>query len=484
MRRTLPLLALLVGCIPKHDTPRDVQLDMPTTYAVPTDPGQAALPTWGDFFDDPALSGLIEEALANNQELALLEQEIAIRNAEVIEHRGEFLPEVGIGAGAGVEKVGEYTSQGASDAIHEIEPGREFPEPLGDLHLGAEASWEVDVWKKLRNSTRAARYRYLSSIEGRNFAVTQLVAEIAKSYYELIALDNQLLAVQSNIELLQSSLEVVRLQKDAAKITELGVQRFEAELLKNQAREAELRQEIVEAENRINLLCGRFPQPIERATDGFAELEPKTVGAGVPTELLENRPDVRAAELELEAAKLDVKAARAAFYPSLRIDAEIGFEAFAAHRLLESPESLLYGAAANLVAPIFNRKAIKAGFLMANSREMAAVIGYERTVLTGYLEASNQLAKVDNLGQSVQFKSQEVERLQQAIETSNQLFRSARADWLEVLTTRREALESQMELYEAKQEQMSAVVDVYQALGGGWDPADRAPEPNRKNRRK
>ncbi len=478
MLRGALLSLFLAGCVPAIRHPaRDPVVPLPEPDRGAGEVHSLADRTWRDLFDDPSLVALIDEALQNNQELAILGAEIGVANAEVIARRGEFLPEVGVGGGAGVEKVGEYTSQGASDAIHEIEPGVEFPEPLPDFRVGAEASWEVDVWKKLRNATKAARLRYLSSIEGRNFAVTVLVAEIADAYYELMALDNQLEVVRQNIALLEDSLQTVQMQKEAARTTELGVQRFKAELLKSRSIEYEIRQRIVETENRINFLCGRYPQPIERDATRFAELTPAPIQAGVPTRLLENRPDIRQAELELEAAKLDVKAARAAFYPALRIDAEVGYEAYSLARLAASPESLLYGVSADLLAPILNRKVLKGNYLAADSKQMQAVLKYERTVLNAYIEAANRIAEVENLNQSYAMKAEQVQQLQQAVDTSMDLYRSARAEWLEVLTTRREALEAQMELYETKQRQMSAAVGVYQALGGGWRAYDETHNP-------
>lgn len=463
---TLVLGALLSACIPHQNKPRAVELNLPQAYSEQAAGADAPPPpTWQEFFDDPVLVGLITEALTHNQELDILLQELTVANAEVIARRGEVLPRLGIGAGVGVEKPSLFTSKGAADELTEV------PDPLGDFHVGFNASWEVDIWKKLRNSTKAARNRYLATVEGRNFMITQLVAEIADTYYELLALDNQLTVVQSNITLLEDSLAAVKLQKDAGRVTELGVQRFQAELLKSQSHVFEIQQSIVETENRLNFLCGRYPQRVDRDPTNFRQLAPRPVRLGIPTQLLENRPDVRAAERELEAAKLDVKAARAAFYPSLSIDAEAGLAAFAAHKLILAPESLILGAAAGLMAPLLNRSGIKAEYITANAEQMKAVIDYERTVLSAYIEVANQQALIANTTQSFDLRSQQVDQLERAIETSNNLFRSARADYLEVLTTRREAVESQIELIETKQRQLTAAVDLYQALGGGWTPA-------------
>ncbi|HKC67606.1 MAG TPA: TolC family protein, partial [Bacteroidia bacterium] len=251
---------------------------------------------WKDFFTDPNLVALIDTALKNNQELNIVLQEINIAKNEVRGRKGAYLPYVGVGVGAGIEKVGRYTSQGASDDANYITPGQKVPVNLPNYAFGLNASWEVDIWKKLRNSKNAAVARYLSSIEGKNFMVTMLIAEIANSYYELMALDNQLEILKKNIEIQQNALEMVKLEKISARVTELAVRRFEAEVLKNQSRQFYITQQIIEAENRINFLVGRFPQPVSRNSQGFVNLTPdSTIHAGVPSQLLENRPDVRQA---------------------------------------------------------------------------------------------------------------------------------------------------------------------------------------------
>jgi outer membrane protein TolC len=298
--------------------------------------------------------------------------------------------------------------------------------------------------------------------------VTHLVSEIADSYYELMALDNQLDILRQNIRIQQNALSIVKLEKQAAKVTELAVRRFEAEVLKNQSRQFHIRQRIIETENRINFLLGRFPQPIARNSQQFIELMPDTIAAGIPSQLIKNRTDIRQAELELTAAKLDVKVARANFYPSLDIFASAGLEAFNAAYLITKPESILFRLAGDITAPLINRNAIKATYNSANARQIQAVYNYERTILNAYLEVVNQLSNISNLQQSYDLQSSQVQALTQSIDISTRLFTSARADYMEVLLTQRDALESKFELIEIKKEQLIAVINVYQALGGGW----------------
>ena len=458
---------LLASCVPTMKV-REARIGAPASYATSSDSTDAANVKWQAFFTDPELRTLIDSALANNQELNIMLQEIAVAQSEVRARKGEYLPFIDLGAAAEVEKVGEFTRNGAVEHNLEVKEGTAFPEPLPNFLLTARASWEIDIWKKLRNAKQAAVLRYLGTVEGKNFMVTHLVAEIANSYYELMALDNQLEILRNNIAIQQDALGIVRLEKEAAKVTELAVRRFEAEVLKNRSNLFDIQQRIVETENRINFLVGRYPQPVRRNSVGFSNLRPDSVYAGVPSQLLSLRPDIRQAEFELSAAKLDVRSAKANFYPSVRLTVGAGFNAFDASYLLETPTSLLYNVAGDLVAPLVNRNAIKAAYIGANARQLQAVHDYERTVLNAYVEVVNQLSNIRNLQQSYDLRKQQVEALNSSITISSNLFRSARADYMEVLLTQRDALESKFEMVETQKQRMNAVVNVYQALGGGW----------------
>lgn len=442
---------------------------VPASYNNSQDSTNTAKVKWKEYFTDPYLVALIDTALKNNQELNITLQEIEIARNEIRARKGEYLPFVGIKESAGLEKVGRYTSQGASEATTEIKPGKEMPDPLPDFLVGAYATWEVDIWNKLHNAKKAAVTRYLSTVEGRNFVVTNLIAEIANSYYELLALDNQLDIVKQNIEIQSNALEIVKQQKEAARATELAVKKFEAEVLNTKSLQFSIQQKITETENKINFLVGRYPQPVQRNAQAFSAAVPESIHAGLPSQLLANRPDIKQAELDLAAARLDVKVAKAQFYPSLGISASFGYNAFNPSYLLRTPESMLYSVAGDLVAPLVNKNAIKASYYSANAKQIQAVYNYERTILNAYVEVANQLSKITNLQKSYDLKTKEVDALILSISISNDLFKSARADYMEVLLTQRDALESKFELIETKKEQMNAMVNIYQALGGGWN---------------
>lgn len=441
----------------------------PASYNSSQDSTNSGKVKWKEYFTDPYLNALIDSALKNNQELNITLQEIAITRNEIQARKGEYLPFVGVKAGAGVDKKARYTPQGALEKNVEIAPGKETPEPLGDFLIGAYATWEIDIWNKLHNATKASVNRYVATVEGRNFVVTNLIAEIANSYYELLALDNQMDIVKQNIGIQTNALDIVKLQKEASRTTELAVKKFEAEVLKTKSLQFDIQQQIVETENRINFLLGRYPQPIARNSQNFNTLLPATVHEGLPSQLLANRPDIRKAEQELLAAKLDIKVAKAQFYPSLGISAGIGYQAFNPSYLFRTPESILYNLAGDLMAPLVNKNAIKAAYYNASAKQVQAAYNYERTILNAYVEVANQLAKISNLEKSYGLKSQQVQALTQSIDISNDLFKSARADYMEVLMTQRDALESKFELIETKKQQMNAMVNIYRALGGGWN---------------
>jgi NodT family efflux transporter outer membrane factor (OMF) lipoprotein len=463
-------IATFWSCRTPEITQRIENKAVPVSFRNSTDSLQAAKIQWKEYFEDNYLNALIDTALVNNQELNMTLQEIQISKNEISARQGEYLPFVGYRAGAGLEKVGRYTSQGANDANTDIKSGRETPDFLPDFGGGLFATWEIDIWHKLRNAQKAATMRYLSTIEGKNFMVTNLVAEIANSYYELRALDYQLEIVQTNIELQTNALRIVKLQKEATKVTELAVKRFEAQLLNTTSMQFAVRQGIVENENRINFLLGRFPQLIPRDSSNFEQLSTNNImQAGSPSQLLENRPDIRQAEQELSATKLDVQVAKASFYPSLGLSGGIGLQAFNPIYLANLPKSLMTSIVGDLAGPLVNKRAITAAYYNANAKQTQAVYNYEQKLVNAYMEVSSQLANVNNLQQAYDFKFQEVNALNESVTISSRLFNSARADYLEILLTQKEALASKLELIDTKMQQMHAKVNVYRALGGGWD---------------
>ncbi len=458
------------ACVPTDLIHKTENKNTPVNYNNSSqDSTNTAKVKWKAFFTDPYLISLIDTALKNNQELNITLQEIEIAKNEIRARKGEYLPFVGLRGSAGVDKSSRYTNVGAGEAANEIAPDKETPEFVPNYLVGAFANWELDIWYKLRNAKKAAVSRYLATIEGKNFMVTNLISEIAASYYELLALDTQLEILKQNIDIQTNALEIVKIEKQSAKVTELAVRRFEAQVLNTKSRLYNIQQMIIEMENRINFLVGRFPQPVQRNSQSFSSMIPAPVLAGIPSQLLSNRPDIRQAEQNLVAAKLDVKVAKARFYPSVGISAGIGFQAFNPTYLIKTPESMIFSLAGDLAAPLINRNALKASYYNANAAQIQSVYNYERTILNAYIEVANQVSKISNLEKSYDLKQQEVQALLQSVTISTNLFRSARADYMEVLLTQRDALESRFDLIEIKMQQLTATVNIYRALGGGWN---------------
>jgi outer membrane protein TolC len=375
-----------------------------------------------------------------------------------------------LGAGASIEKPSRYTRNGAVESELPILPGRPFPNPLPDYLVAGNISWQLDIWRQLRNARDVATLRSLATGEGRNYAVTRLVAEVADNYYELMALDRRLEILDVTIDLQEQSLKMARAKFDAGRGTELAVQRFVAEVAKNRSEKLIVKQEIIEAENRVNFRVGRFPQGVERSSMDymkFVNLNLHPLAIGVPTHLLRNRPDIRQAERELEAAGLDILVARARFFPQPVITAGIGYEAFNPKYLFNTPEALIYNVAGNLVAPLINRRAIQADYNNANARQLQAIYNYQRVVLNAFTEVVNRVNMVENYRKSIELKKQQLAGLESAVAFATKLFNQARVEYIDVLFSLRDLQDAKMVITDTKRQQLSAIINTYQALGGG-----------------
>lgn len=454
--------------VPKVSTQKP-NLNLPNTYPIaPKDTLNLANFSWKSFYQDPNLVSLIDQALANNQELNIFLQELNITQYEIQARKGEYLPFVSGLVGAGVEKEALNTKLGAVEEQLEPEPGKHFPSPLPDFQLGLNLSWEIDIWKKLRNAKKAAMMRYLATQEGRNFLVTQLVAEIAENYYELLALDSLNQIINQSMELQEKALDAIKQQKEASKVTQLAVNRFEAQLLKTQNLRFEILNKITAAENRIRFLTGSISnQPIVRSTVSFTTMPIDSMLWGVPGQLLMYRPDVKQASYGISAAELEMYSARAAFLPALSLRTALGIQAFDPTLLLE-PHAIFFRFLPDLMAPLINRNLLNAQFKTRAAQYKQAILTFEQKLLNAYYEVLNQVIFFKNYEASLKVKGQEVTILQNSIQIANNLFASARADYLEVLLTQREALEAQLELIEIQLNLLKTKVNLYRVLGGGW----------------
>lgn len=460
------MLATLPGCgIPKLRNPLAAR-ELPDTFNGEISSENSAQVGIDEFFSDPVLVNLIDQGLSGNLQLKMLAENIEIANNEVLRRRGAYLPFVTLGGRAQMEKPSLFSPLGQVDDQLQYFPGHTFPTPLPQFLAAANVSWQIDIWRQLRNSRDAQSLRFLGTTDGRNYVATRLVADIAENYYTLMALDKRMENLDRMITLQEKSLEFSKARKEGARGTELAVQRFEAEVRKNQSDKLIIKQEIIETENQINFLVGRFPEPVQRSA-AFFDLNLHPLAVGVPCDLLLNRPDIRQAERELEATGLDILVARANFYPKLNLYAGVGYEAFNAKYLFMTPQSLIYNVGGDLVAPLINKRGIQAEYMNANAKQLQALYDYQRVVLNAFTEVVNRMSKVKNYTESLAIKQQQLDALEASVVSATSLFQGARVEYMDVLFAQRDLRDARMVYIDTKREQLSAIVNTYQALGGG-----------------
>lgn len=451
----------------------------PETSAKPAASPSSGLTSIDDFFGDPVLTRLVAEALRNNLELKILAERIEIEASKVLAKSGKYMPSVDLSVGATLSTPSKYTTEGAVEEQLVLAPDVPFADPLPGFLVATDFAWELDIWGRLRAAEDAARLHLLATTEGRNYVVTRLVAEVAESYYTLLGLDARLTVLDQMIELQNQSLDMARKKKQASRGTELAVQRFEAEVKRNESERLIVQQRIVEAENRINALVGRYPQAIERDSRRFLELDNQRLSLGIPSELLHNRPDIRRAELEVQSAGMELTVARTAFYPRLTLTGSVGYEANSANYMFQTPESIAANVAGGLVAPLINTAELQAEYLATNAMQLAAIYEYQRTVLEAFTEVVTRLSMVQKYRRSMELKTEQMQALEASVASASQLFQSARVEYSEVLFAQRDLLEAKLLVIDTKREQLAAIVNTYQALGGG--NALGAPAPDAKS---
>lgn len=465
-------LVFLSSCKIKHSLPQHKPVAIPQKFNSKTDSSNVQLTSVRDFFADPALIALIDTALKNNFDLQIAVQNIELARAGVRFTQGIDMPDLSAALSVGSRKFGNYTIDGVGNYDTQfstnLDNKQKLPSPvIPDFFVGLQSSWEIDLWGKLKSKKKAAAARFIASEYGRNLVITSLVADIADAYFELLILDNEQKILDDNIRLQQSALDIVKALKQAGEANQLGVELMSAQLLSSQSLKVEVKQKIIENENRINFLMGRFPQSIARKSIGFENIIPPKLSTGIPSALLENRPDIKQAEFDLIAADANIHAAKAAFYPSLNLNGSMGLQAFRA-AVLFNPGSFAYNLAGGLFAPLLNRRQLIADLMATEAEQKIAYTNYQKTIVSSFTEVYNYLNLIENINEIHELKLKEVDVLRGSITTSIDLFKFGRATYLEVVTAQKNALQAQMELINLRKSQYEAVIGLYRALGGGW----------------
>jgi multidrug efflux system outer membrane protein len=465
------MAAVLFSCS-LSQAPLVVKNTLPPSYARElSDTGSMAQKPWSVFYADSSLTRLISIALQNSPDTKVALQKIQLAKADYALQYSRMLPGVNALAKGNVERFGTYTMNGIgnedTNRSESLPADQQLPNPYPELFAGLTFNWEVNLWGKLSSRRQAALNRLLATEEMRHGVVTRLISAIAENYYELLGLDQERKVLLENLRLQEFGLELVNIQKTGGKVNQLAVDQFESTLLSTRTRLVRVEQNIRVTEARVNMLLGRYPQPLAR--DSITHYRPiLEVQAGKPDALLRYRPDIRESEFNLLATHADVKAARAAFYPSLMLSAAGGFSAFDVSKWFLMPGSSVYSLGAGLSAPVFQRRQIKALYATANARQQTALALYEKSLLTGYHEVYALLHNFYSLRTQIDLKQQETVVLHRAFANSNDLFAVGFATYLEVIMAQRRVLEVELELTDLKMEQLKNVAALYRATGGGW----------------
>lgn len=469
----IAIFLIATGCKTYKPVVTPALKDIPARFTGPgTDSAGIGSIEWRTFFEDSILVNLIDTALKNNQDIQIALQRIASAKAQLLKNKGALQPTVNAAVSTAVDKYGNYTMTGVgnfdTNLSGNINDRQRVTQPLvQDYFIGLRSSWEIDIWGRLKNARKAAASRILASEKGRQFIITSLVADIASSYYNLLALDNRLKIIQRNIKYQQDALDVVKIMQETGKSTSLAVQQFQAQLYNTQAYEYEAKQQITAIEAHINYLLGRYPQPVARDSNTLKKQLPEVVYAGIPSAMVTRRPDVQQAALELEATKFDVASARAAAMPGLTVAPYFGLNSFKGS-LLFNTASFTYGLLGGLTAPVFNKKEIKGNYQLAGAAQKEAFYKYQQQLLNSFNEVYTGLNDIENKRAIQTLKKQEVAELRNSVTSANELYVAGYASYLEVITAQKSVLQAELELNNNRKDVLTALVQLYQSLGGGW----------------
>jgi len=417
---------------------------------------------WNSFFSDPDLLALITKGIAYNQDLLMAINRMDIAQQQAKQARLLQLPQLNLQA------TGQYTRLSGNSLN-----GLSTNTFLGSNHIEnyqaiLSLSWEADIWGKIRRQKEATLAEYLRSTEAVKTVQTQLVADIAQQYYNLLMLDRQLDITQKNLGLADSFLKATHLLKDAGMVNELAIQQAESQKEATAVLIPEIEKNILLQEQAIQILTGQLPGNVSRSGNLSQVALKEDLSAGLPSAMVGRRPDVRDAEMALVAANARVGVAQANMYPALNITAGGGLESFKASNWFNIPGSLFGLAAGTIAQPVFQRRQLKTQFEIAKIQREQSVNQFRKAVLVAIGEVSNALVKIDKLKTEQTTASKRVAVLEKAVRNANMLFKNGMADYLEVITAQGNLLQSELDQAAIKKEQLSAVIELYRSLGGGW----------------
>lgn len=450
-------LLLSGGCMVGPDYQRP-PLDVPITYKEPAsiDPAFASL-EWWELFADPRLKALIEESLANNRDLGVAVSRIAEAAALLRIERANQFPFLDAEAGAGRQSQSRNILPGA--------------ETESSYFFNGAASFEVDLWGKLRRSTEAARADLLSTEASARNVTISLIAAVATTYFQLLDLDDRLRISMRTLKTREDALGIIRSRFDKGTVPELDVNQAEIEAADAQASVAAFDRAVRQTENALSVLVGSRPRGVERDTQLVRQAMPVQVPAGLPLTLLERRPDILSAEQQLVAETARIGVARAQRLPSLSLTGSFGYASRDLSDLVEG-DSENWGFFGNIFAPIFNAGQLKAVEEAQRQRAEQARLGYEQAVLNGLRDVDDSLTGLRTARDEHIARQRQLAAARTAARLSRARYDGGLVSYLEVLDSDRSLFQAELLESQTRQQQLSAVVSLYRALGGGWSPSD------------
>lgn len=437
-----------------YEQPEVVKEEYYRTDSLEQDSLNIATISWTEMFTDPLLQDYIEKGLENNIDIRIALQQILAAETYTKQGKAGYLPTLNGNARYTHQELSKNSQFGS------------FFSSLDQYEVNTGLSWEADIWGKITSQKKAFEASYLQTLAAHQAVKTRLIADIASTYYQLLALDDQIRITEETIESRKNSLETTRALKEAGNLTEVGVQQTEAQLYSAQGILIDLKTQRYLLENTFSILLGEAPMRIERT-----QLEDQEINAelniGVPIQLLRNRPDVISAEYQVVNAFQLTNVARSNFYPSLTISATGGLQALNAADLLDA-NSLFATIIGGLAQPILNGRRIKTQYEVAQTEQERAKLEFRQAILNASKEVSDALYSYQSATEKREVKQKEFNAYNLATEYSQELLNNGLANYLEVLTARQNALNSRLDLVNAKYNQLKSIVNLYEALGGGW----------------
>lgn len=401
---------------------------------------------WQDVFRDPKLQALIEEGLANNVDMQAAILRVEEAKLLLTSARLSFLPSLNLAP------QGSVTTMGGSDFAKAYT-------------LPAAASWEVDLFGKLLNASRGQKAAYLQSQYTQQAIRSQLIGGIANTYYTLLMLDRQVEITTQTVDIYKENVRVMEAMKEAGMTTEAAVVQMRAVFHQVSGSLIELKRQVREVENSLSVLLAKAPQSIDRGSLDDQEM-PDELMAGVPLQLLENRPDVKIAEMTLASAYYTTNRARSAFYPGLNITATAGWTN-GSGITVANPGQFMFQALASLAQPIFNNGKLIANLKISKAEEQIAKMNYQQAILEAGKEVSDALHLYDATDRKLVQDRSQIEQLEKAVTYTKALFQSGQSTYLEILSAQQSLLSAQLTEVSDKVQSLQAVINLYSAVGGG-----------------